>query len=78
MIHKSYHQVQKQSRNQQQIAGFSDNLLVKPAIFLHFSARTDTSLENCMAELEPVPKPNSWYVVGAGSWFLVPVYPYLT
>ena len=60
----SYQQVQKQSRNQQQIAGFTDNLLVKPATFLHFSAGTGTSPENLMAEPEPVPEPYCWYVDG--------------
>jgi hypothetical protein len=52
------------SWNQQQIAGFTDNLLVKQATFLHFSAITGTSLENIMAEPELVPKPNCWYSVG--------------
>jgi hypothetical protein len=56
--------VQKKTWNQELIAGFTDNLSVKPATFLHFSARTGTNLENLMAEPEPAPDPNYWYVIG--------------
>jgi hypothetical protein len=54
------------TQNPQQIVGFTDNLLVKPAIFKHFSTRTGTSPENVMAKPEPVPEQNCWYV--AGCW----------
>ena len=56
-------------QKQQQIAGFTDNLLVKPAIFKHFSSGTGTSPENVMVKPELVPEQNCWYV--AGSWYLV-------
>ena len=46
------------------VAGFTNNLSVKPATFWHFSAKTGTSPENLMAEPEPVPEPNCWYVDG--------------
>jgi hypothetical protein len=64
--------VKKQSRNQQQIAGFADNLLVSPATFLQFSTGTGTSLENLMAKPKPVSEQKllvcCWLLV-ASYWF---------
>ena len=75
----NYQQVQKQSWSPQQIAGFTDNLLVKPAIFQHFSIFQPEPLP--VRKFYSLNQNRYWNLIAgmllvAGSWLLVPVYPY--